>query len=388
MCRSPPLFLIVSVTLCVCLHPLVPTHPSSWTLQVLSPWDTFCLCAVGIVTVPIRLVLVLIAFLGCGLLCTCAGSRMFGSWVLAPVPWLLRLFVWAVGVTDVRWTGLPAPRHVAPVVVSNHFGLLETVLLVVACKATVVTAQENTRVPILGAIIRGLGCIVVDRTGHTAGRPGMPTAVDALVAHINRDDVGAPRVLVFPEGTTTNQTAVLSFKRGAFVAGKAVQPVACRLRVGRTDPAWVGDGPAYPLILLRLMATWSSTMEVTFLPVLSPPSGSEPDAFAALAQQSIARALGVPCCNYSFQDSWLGQRAYKLGLPCNSALLEWNTFKGTFPDWTLDKAHAALLMFAAADTDRNGVLRRGEFPIACRASNVHDQDVVCAWGRGGKGRRE
>jgi hypothetical protein len=55
-------------------------------------------------------------------------------------------------------------------------------------------------------------------------------------------------------GTTTNQTSVITFKRGAFVAGTPVQPVACRMRWANMDPAWVNDGPSQYVVLLRLMA--------------------------------------------------------------------------------------------------------------------------------------
>jgi hypothetical protein len=60
-------------------------------------------------------------------------------------------------------------------------------------------------------------------------------------------------------GTTVNQTSVISFKRGAFVAGTPVQPVACRIAWTNTtgvDPAWVNDGPSQLSVLIRLMATW------------------------------------------------------------------------------------------------------------------------------------
>ena len=56
-------------------------------------------------------------------------------------------------------------------------------------------------------------------------------------------------------GTTTNQAAVLGFKRGAFVAGRPVQPVACRIEsASGLDTAWVNDGPSQLVLFARLMA--------------------------------------------------------------------------------------------------------------------------------------
>ena len=37
-----------------------------------------------------------------------------------------------------------------------------------------------------------------------------------------------PQFLIFPEGTTTNREALISFKAGAFIPGMPVQPVVLR----------------------------------------------------------------------------------------------------------------------------------------------------------------
>ena len=82
-----------------------------------------------------------------------------------------------------------------------------------------------------------------------------------MVAMIGAMQGGAPGLDRFEDvcvpfpGTTTNQSAVLAFKRGAFVAGQTVQPVACRITAGSgLDTAWVNDGPGQLSLFLRLMA--------------------------------------------------------------------------------------------------------------------------------------
>jgi hypothetical protein len=101
----------------------------------------------------------------------------------------------------------------------------------------------------LSSIIRALDCVVVDRLRGDA------TAVfDALRERARGHGGRRRQVLVFPEGTTVNQTSVITFKRGVFVPGASVQPVACRIPWHRVDPAWVNDGPSQYTVLLRQMA--------------------------------------------------------------------------------------------------------------------------------------
>lgn len=58
-----------------------------------------------------------------------------------------------------------------------------------------------------------------------------------------------PRVLVFPEGTCTNQRALITFKHGPFITGQNVQPVT--VRYPRSD--WHLD-PSYPAVSPSLVA--------------------------------------------------------------------------------------------------------------------------------------
>ena len=43
-----------------------------------------------------------------------------------------------------------------------------------------------------------------------------------------QDGSGWPQLMIFPEGSTSNRKALMSFKPGAFVPGKPVQPILIR----------------------------------------------------------------------------------------------------------------------------------------------------------------
>jgi hypothetical protein len=303
----------------------------------------------------------------------------------------MKVFVWALGVTCIKRQGQPAPLDSAPIIVSNHFGILEGAVLLSDFRATGMTAVENTRIPFLGSIIKALDCVVVDRTGSATATGDAAETLRRRAVGQDVDAVGSrTQIVVFPEGTTTNQTSVISFKRGAFAPLRPVQPVACRLVVKDPachlflpwhahsawdpawDPAWVNEGPSYPMILLRMMASWSTEMHVHFLPVLKPALSvehcanagyhSDVERFARTAQECIAAALGVPSTQFSFEDSWLGQRALGMGWKTPSFfLLEWGTFRKHFPLWNRDWALVRLCFF-----DKNNVLMKETLLTVCR----------------------
>merc|ERR1711990_254440 len=84
--------------------------------------------------------------------------------------------------------------------------------------AAVMRAEERDRI-IFGSITRFMQAIFVDRQSSESRH--------AVVKEIRRraTEPGWPRVLIFPEGTTTDGTALIHFQAGAFIPGRPVQPV-------------------------------------------------------------------------------------------------------------------------------------------------------------------
>ncbi len=70
-----------------------------------------------------------------------------------------------------------------------------------------------------------------------------------------------PHVMLFPEGTTTNGQAIISFKTGAFSPGLPVQPMIVRYPHKHVNPCWADQGG--PLVVLfHLMTQFVNYMEV------------------------------------------------------------------------------------------------------------------------------
>ena len=56
-------------------------------------------------------------------------------------------------------------------------------------------------------------------------------------SEIERTGEASPMV-IFPEGTTTNGTALLKMKKGAFYGRKTITPIVLKYSTGSCSPAW------------------------------------------------------------------------------------------------------------------------------------------------------
>ncbi|KAG6498304.1 hypothetical protein ZIOFF_046216 [Zingiber officinale] len=95
--------------------------------------------------------------------------------------------------------GRPAPREIAPIVVCNHISYIEPIFFFFELIPTMVASESHDALPFVGTIIR------------------------AMQRKASSNEF--PRVMLFPEGTTTNGRFLLSLRPGAFLPGLPVQPV-------------------------------------------------------------------------------------------------------------------------------------------------------------------
>ena len=108
-----------------------------------------------------------------------------------------------------------------------------------------------------------------------------------------------PPAQVFPEGTCTTGNAVVDFKRGAFVGGAPILPVALHYETASGMSAgWVGPLPTPTHVFRVLCEPWTA-VTVTVLPLHVPTEAErqDVDAFAAAVQRDMASALQVLSLN-------------------------------------------------------------------------------------------
>lgn len=134
---------------------------------------------------------------------------------------------------QVELVGRPIPGE-GRLVVSNHFGVLDTLILASVLPVSFVAKHELRDWPILGWVAGSFGVLFVDRDRRTT--------VSDFTAQVQERIACGVDVLVFPEGTTSPDQTVLPFKTGAFEAvarrsDQAVLPVYLRVENVDGQPA-------------------------------------------------------------------------------------------------------------------------------------------------------
>jgi len=166
------------------------------------------------------------------------------------------------------------------VLVANHVSYLDPIALLALVPAHPISKGEVGRWPLIGAVARARGVLLVDRACAWSGARVLRRAVAALRA-------GAS-VLNFPEGTTTRGDQVLPFRRGIFGAAALAQVPIVPVALSYADPdsAWVGDETFVPHYL-RTAGKERVEVRVAF----GAPMWPERRAAAELAAEARQRIL-------------------------------------------------------------------------------------------------
>ncbi|XP_021304518.1 lysophospholipid acyltransferase LPEAT2 isoform X2 [Sorghum bicolor] len=218
-----------------------------------------------------------------------------------------RCILFSFGYHWIRKKGRPAPRELAPIVVSNHISYIEPIFFFYELFPTIVSSESHDALPFVGTIIRAMQVIYVDRFS--------PASRKAAVNEIKRKAAcnSFPRVLLFPEGTTTNGRFLISFQHGAFIPGYPVQPVVVRYPHVHFDQSW--GNISLLKLMFKMFTQFHNFMEVEYLPVVYPPEIKQENAlhFAEDTSYAMARALNVLPTSYSYGDSMIMARAVEAG---------------------------------------------------------------------------
>ena len=285
--------------------------------------------------------------------------------VLVPFFPLVRIILFAIGFWPgcITVKGRIAPKSAAAIFVGNHISFIEPIILLYLTGGSPVSAAENARYPLVGAYIRALQAVLVDRSA--AGGAANEQARDKIRRRAS--DPRFPQLILMPEGTTSNGTAVITFKQGAFTPGLPVQPVSIRYIFKHFDPSWVSAGPSQYTLLLRCLLTVFNRVEVNFLPPYAPSDAerADPALYAANVQRSIAASLGVRTTQHSYDDVMLTIIARKSHYPPELAVPELNSLKSAL-SIKPSVAGQYLRVFMAADPEHRGKINFEQFETLFR----------------------
>ncbi|XP_047311352.1 lysophospholipid acyltransferase LPEAT2-like [Impatiens glandulifera] len=224
--------------------------------------------------------------------------------------WVTRVcargILFSFGYHWIKRKGRPAPREIAPIVVSNHVSYIDPIFFFYELFPTIVSSESHDSIPFVGTIIRAMQVIYVNRFCPLSRK----NAVNEIKRKASSNRF--PRLLLFPEGTTTNGRLVISFQLGAFIPGYSVQPVIVRYPYVHFDQSW--GNIALAKLMFRMFTQFHNFMEVEFLPVVSPLENQKESAacFAERTARTIANTLNVSQTCYSYGDFMLLAKASEL----------------------------------------------------------------------------
>lgn len=149
--------------------------------------------------------------------------------------------------------------------------------------------------PLIGTIGKGLNCLFIERS-----QGGSSSQVrDEILKRAQAEERQSP-IAIFPEGTTTNNAFLISFRRGAFLAGQPVKPVILKYHYSCFSPAW--ETCHFVPHLMHVLTQPKATIELLELPVYCPTEEErkDPSLFAENVRHEMVRpSRFCPCCQYA-----------------------------------------------------------------------------------------
>jgi 1-acyl-sn-glycerol-3-phosphate acyltransferase len=178
----------------------------------------------------------------------------------------------------------PIPQGPA-IIASNHLSYLDPLVLAALVDAVPISKADLLGWPVFGRAARRLGVLFVARSEAHSRRAVMREAEQVL------RDGGI--VLNFPEGTTTDGSSVLPYKKGLFGVAQelGVPIVPAALVLEPRDLAWIGDDTFVPHYL-RLAAKRGARAIVKLGEPLPARAYLTPGALADAARARTISLLG------------------------------------------------------------------------------------------------
>ncbi|KAK1931341.1 Lysophosphatidylcholine acyltransferase 2 [Phytophthora citrophthora] len=217
----------------------------------------------------------------------------------APVPYLLRSLMLLVGY---YWVPVKYPpnfdrRAMPRVIVSNHLTFFDGLYIFTLLSPSIAMKTDVANLPLISRIVQMIQPILIDR-GTAEGRK---RAMNDITSHVA--DPNKPPLLVFPEGTTSNQLALTKFKVGSFVSGVPCQPIVLRYPYKHFDMSWP-PGVSGLYLALRVLCQVYNRLEVEVLPAYYPSEReqNDPQLYANNVREVMAQALGIPTTNHAYED--------------------------------------------------------------------------------------
>ncbi|KFQ09332.1 Lysophosphatidylcholine acyltransferase 2, partial [Leptosomus discolor] len=208
-------------------------------------------------------------------------------------------------------TLLEAPIFVA----APHSSFFDAIISALTGMPSVVSRAENLSTPVFGTILSSLQPVAVSRQDPDSRKN---TVTEITKRALSRGQW--PQILIFPEGTCTNRSCLITFKQGAFVPQVPVQPVLLRYPNKLDTVTWTWQGYSLKELCVMTLCQLFTRVEVEFLPVHVPTEEekNDPILFANRVRQTMATYVISTVYRNCSRFSPTGQ----LTLPMEAGLVE------------------------------------------------------------------
>lgn len=166
------------------------------------------------------------------------------------------------------------------IIAANHLSYLDPVIVSSVAPVVPISKAEVSDWPVIGTGARELGVLFVDRDD--------PLQRAAILRRAWRALRAGAIVLNFPEGTTTDGSVVLPFRRGAFGLATLAEVPVVPLYVSYecASLTWTDDAPFIPHYI-KTAAREATRCSLRFGEPMSPFRHTSARAFAARARRAV-----------------------------------------------------------------------------------------------------
>jgi len=230
-----------------------------------------------------------------------------------------RLSFFCCGFHFVEVCGEPKSSLEAPIlVVAPHSSFFDAIVAFINVGLPSAVSRAENPQPVK-SLIKALQPVLVSRDDPNSRQ----NTINEIAKRANSKGVW-PHILIFPEGTCTNGKSLITFKKGAFIPGKAVQPVTIEYLNSWDTFRWTMDGPGAFQLLWMTLCQLQTYVKITYMPVYHPDKLEKSDSslFANNVRYDMARQLNVKYTEHTFEDCRLMRYACNLHLPMEAGLIE------------------------------------------------------------------
>ncbi|XP_043251813.1 lysophosphatidylcholine acyltransferase isoform X2 [Colletes gigas] len=244
------------------------------------------------------------------------------GWRRKIVPWLCFMgrVTYQAGGMRIIVRGRQASRSEAPIlVVAPHSTFMDGGIVYITGFPSIIVRRESGLNPFIGKLINYTQPVYVWREDPNSRQNTIKEIIERATS---KEDW--PQIMIFPEGTCTNRSCLITFKSGAFYPGVPVQPVCIRYPNKLDTVTWTWEGPGALKLLWLTLTQLNSSCEIEFLPVYKPSEAekTDPKLYANNVRRLMAEALQIPVSDYTYDDCRIITKAHQLHIPRASIIVE------------------------------------------------------------------